>query len=258
MKHVAKTSFPNGNAENSLIDYLIKNLFKKHQIEYLEHQSKLVGLQTDMEIKKYNVLDRQSNLDKIYSELNLNNDKHRLEVLKHETEKQLNLLKHLLEEKKHRFEIDKFDLEWGKYSLEREKHIKESSLNLLKHELEKNKTEAEMMREFLKVKADINKIYIESSQEDIKAGLMQKAVNNFDDLPQALQVYVMRSVFNPKDNQDNDILLQDELRQYLKQEKESLSEKARADAEYRKEEARQQAVKTKHEEWKHQKARGRE
>lgn len=84
--------------------------------------------------------------------------------------------------------------------------------------------------ETLNLKAQVDTANAKSEQEQARAGLMIKARDNFDKLPQALQVYVMRAVYNPQDMQEHDILLDDQLREFLKSEKESMAEKAKADA----------------------------
>lgn len=83
----------------------------------------------------------------------------------------------------------------------------------------------------LKSMAEVNQMEARTEQEKIKADLMREAVNNISKLPPSLQTYIYRAVFNPNDKQEDDILLQDEIREYVKTERE-------AQAELKKQEAR--------------------
>jgi hypothetical protein len=85
-------------------------------------------------------------------------------------------------------------------------------------------------------------------QEKTKARLMQKAVGNIDKLPPSLQTYIFRAVFNPGDKQEDDILLQDEVREYLKTERQAGANKATAEADILRTKAEQ-------EKWRNQKER---
>jgi hypothetical protein len=100
----------------------------------------------------------------------------------------------------------------------------------------------------LSKKAEVNLLNARIEAEKGKASLISKAVNNFDSLPQSLQVYVVRAVFNPNDTQTDDILLQEEIREYLKMEKEAVAKKSQAEADRTKEET--EFIKWKHEQTK--------
>jgi hypothetical protein len=82
----------------------------------------------------------------------------------------------------------------------------------------------------LKARAEISQINAKTSAELAKADLMKQAVANIDKFPPSLQTYIYRAVFNPQDKQEDDILLQDEVREYVKTEREAKAEMERQKA----------------------------
>lgn len=119
--------------------------------------------------------------------------------------------------------------------LKASQHINE--LVRIEDEMEGRRTDLDK-REIanLKDRAEVDLLHAKTQAEKMKALLMQKAVDNFDNLPQSLQVYVIRAVFNPGDKQEDDILLQEQVREYLKMEKEASAKKADYEAERMKDE----------------------
>lgn len=103
--------------------------------------------------------------------------------------------------------------------------------------MQKNLGVENTRQDIFKKQAEVNLLNAKTSAEWAKADLMRKAVDNFDTLPQSLQVYVMRAVFNPGDKQEDDILLQEQVREYLKMEKESAAKKSEYEAQKMKAEA---------------------
>lgn len=117
-----------------------------------------------------------------------------------------------------------------------------------------NEIEAEKIAN-LKARAEINQMEAKTRQELMRADLMNKAIDNIDKFPPSLQTYIYRAIFNPGDKQEDDILLQDEVRDILKKEKEAAAKKADADARFRDEEVRAQRAKADNDELKFQRAK---
>ena len=122
-----------------------------------------------------------------------------------------------------------------KYQNEEAIHNYGLALATLPIENQKTIIEGIKMDNLLKL-SNANILNSKNEAEKAKALLMNKAVENFDALPQSLQVYVMRAVFNPGDKQEDDILLQEQVREYLKMEKEATAKKADYEAERMKDE----------------------
>jgi hypothetical protein len=109
------------------------------------------------------------------------------------------------------------------------KHLNE--LHALDHQIKLQNEELESKKiENLKQMAEVRHMEAKTSAELAKADLMKRAVANIDKFPPSLQTYIYRAVFNPGDKQEDDILLQDEVRDYLKVEKEATAELKRQEA----------------------------
>lgn len=91
--------------------------------------------------------------------------------------------------------------------------------------------------------------------ERAKAELICDALRNIHLFPQSLRNYIYRAIFTPGDKQPGDEILDDDIREILKEHRQAEANKAKAEAEKSKAEADREREKVEQEKWANKKER---